>query len=425
MKSYFLKIFYPLIVVTMAVFSGCFGPLAAPVPPDTGRVAIHIGAAEARTVAPATSSFTKFILTFSSASAAYGPVEIRNGSSATADLPPGSWTITATGYVGTVEAAEGRTELSVSGGALTPATIVLGPKTTAAGTGTLSYAITTPPGAAGFLILTTAAGGVVSGGPLALAPGTSNAGTATLAPGQYLARVRLEKGGGSAGLAEALHVYAGLTSALPARTYTDSDFRAVPVWDPLLESLAGVWYSRYPGIGRLDGYRIGRWKNFDTIMTAAKVGLFPALQRLTYTDQSGSAVPWDDDFFVFYDDTVYGQQEDGSGGSPLSAAMGYIGIVRAVNSFNGPDQGAIIIEYFEGCAPQWHGAIKGGQLPFFGMYYQKTGADTAQFANAVDVDAMDAGENYYTDTATLEEAIAKNTADKNFVVWDVVTPSER
>jgi hypothetical protein len=163
-------------------------------------------------------------------------------------------------------------------------------------------------------------------------------------------------------------------------------------------------------------------------MGTAKLSLFPALQRFTYTSQTGSNVPGEDDFFIFYDDTVFGEQEDGTGGSPLSSAMGYIGIARAVNIFDDdPDRGAIIIEYLEGCAPQWEPDIKEGQLPFFGIYYKKTDANTVQFANAVDVEALNAGGKYYTETATLQKAIDKNTAenDSAFIVWGVVIPFER
>jgi hypothetical protein len=194
--------------------------------------------------------------------------------------------------------------------------------------------------------------------------------------------------------------------------------------------MSGVWYSHYPGIGRLDGYRIGRWKDFDAIMGAGKLSLFPNLQRSTYTTQTGSNTPREHDFFVFYDDTVYGQNDGDpeNNGSLDGLVMRYIGIVRTVNVFGGdPDQGAIIIEYLTGCAPQWDDDIKDGQLPFFGIYYKTIDTDTVQLANAIDLGAMYGGNKYYTETATLQEAIDKNTAenDSAFIAWEVATPQDK
>jgi hypothetical protein len=194
----------------------------------------------------------------------------------------------------------------------------------------------------------------------------------------------------------------------------------------IMDSMSGVWYSHYAGIGRLDGYRIGKWKDFDSI-AGGKTALFPALEKKTYTSESGSSTPGPDDYFVLYDDTVYGQEDDSS---PPQASWGfsYCGIVRAVNVFNGdPGRGAIIIEYLKGCAPQWDDDIKNGQRPFFGMYYRKLSGDIIQMANAVDLAAMYKGEKYYTETATLGEAIAANTIENEaeFISWGVVIPQDR
>ncbi|MDR2185508.1 MAG: hypothetical protein LBO80_07575 [Treponema sp.] len=452
LKNYFLKIFYLTMVLAMAGFTGCREPLGeVPVPQDKGRIVISIegdtsidgdtnaggvaNGAGARTVAPGAGDFTKYTLTFSGPEL-HDPVDV-SGGSAQVELALGSWTITATGYTGTAgnyaAAAEGSAQVTISGGDTSPVVILLGPKTGGV-QGTLSYSVTVPAGASGSIAVTTAQGVTVADGDVALTPGT-NTGAKNLDPGQYLLRVRLEKNGVYAGLTEALHIYSGLTSTLPARTYTDSDFSESPHPEPpdpnlnlILSSLTGVWYSHFPGIGRLDGYRIGRWKDFDTLMGTAKLNLFPGLQRFTYTSQTGSNVPGADDFFVFYDDTVYGQDDDGTGGSEgWEMVYRYIGIVRAVNIFeDDPDRGAIIIEHLSGCAPTWDDDIKDGQRPFFGIYY-KIDTGVVRLANTADLEAMDQGEKYYTETATLQEAIDKNTAenDSAFVVWSVVTPYER
>jgi hypothetical protein len=196
--------------------------------------------------------------------------------------------------------------------------------------------------------------------------------------------------------------------------------------------LSGVWYSRYAGRGRLDGYRIGKWKDFKALVEdQGKDALFPNLEKETYTGETGSNLPGDEDFFVLYDDTVYGQAEDNAPGQE-SWGFAYCGIVRALNIFNGDkNRGAVIIEYLRGCAPDWGNEsgddIKDGRRPFFGIYYRVLDSDTVQMANAVDLAALYAGEKYYTETEHLPEAIDKNTIENEaeFISWGVVIPQGR
>ena len=203
MKHFFKTPMYLGIVLIVTVLAGCADPLEtlrdAPVQ-GTGRVVVSIGdtnGAQARTVAPDTDAFTKYTLVFSGPST-FGPVDIEN-SGASFDLAPGTWTITVTGYAGTEAAAEGSAQVALSAGETVTAAFVLGPKTTAAGTGTFSYSITLPAGATGSLVITTTEGEPVEGGTIALEGGTANAGEKALAPGEYLARVRLEQDGEHAG----------------------------------------------------------------------------------------------------------------------------------------------------------------------------------------------------------------------------------
>jgi hypothetical protein len=197
-------------------------------------------------------------------------------------------------------------------------------------------------------------------------------------------------------------------------------------FEDTLSFLSGVWYSHYAGMGRLDGYRIGKWKDFAALVErSGKLALFPGFAPETYGKTSFTG----EDYFVLYDDTVFGQKEDGAGGNGgWALSTRYMGIVRALNVFNGdPDRGAIIIEYLRGCAPQWHEDIKDGQRPFFGIYYRVLDPNTVQVANAVDLAALYAGEKYYTEKATLEEAIAYNTVENEaeFISWGVVIPQDR
>jgi hypothetical protein len=199
-------------------------------------------------------------------------------------------------------------------------------------------------------------------------------------------------------------------------------------FESIMSSLSGVWYSHYAGVGRLDGYRIGKLSAFNNIV-GGKTALFPKIST-TYATYYTNSTSTGNDYFVLYDDTVYGQQEDGTGanGGWDGPTTRYIGIVRAINIFNGnPARGALIIEYIKGCAPQWDPDIKDGQRPFFGVYYRVLDSNTIQMANAVDLAALSNGEKYYTETATLEEAIAKNNVmnEAEYISWGVTIPQDR
>jgi hypothetical protein len=132
---------------------------------------------------------------------------------------------------------------------------------------------------------------------------------------------------------------------------------------------------------------------------------------------------------VLYDSSVYGQKDDNSSADPgWTYNFGFCGIVRGVNLFYDiPERGAIIIEYLEGCAPQWDDDIKDGQLPFFGIYYRFLDPDIVQMANAVDLAALYNGEKYYTEKATLQEAMDSNGVENEaeYIAWGVVIPQDR
>jgi hypothetical protein len=198
-------------------------------------------------------------------------------------------------------------------------------------------------------------------------------------------------------------------------------------YEKLMASLSGVWYSHYAGIGRLDGYRIGKWGDFAAMMVATgKTALLPSLDpaRVPYV----GGAPGPNDYFLFYDSSVYGQQDDSGAVDAPGWNFGFLGIVRAVNIFNHDlNRGAIIIEYLKGAAPVWDADIKDGQLPFYGIYYRLLSPDLLQLANAVDLEAMYQGKPYYTEKATLQEAIAANTVENEaeYISWGVVIPQDR
>lgn len=206
-----------------------------------------------------------------------------------------------------------------------------------------------------------------------------------------------------------------------------------PLFEEILSAYSGVWYSHYAGIGRLDGYRIGKWDAFDEWGLNKAEMLFPGWVNETYTS---GAPAQNSDYILLYDDTVYGQADDTKPGQE-SWGFGYMGVVRGINIFNGdPKRGSIIIEYLKNADPRWlwdaesFGGGQGlqqGEKPFFGIYYRELDRDTVQMANAVDLAAMYAGEPYHTEKATLEEAVASNTVENEaeFISWGVVIPQDR
>jgi len=216
---------------------------------------------------------------------------------------------------------------------------------------------------------------------------------------------------------------------------TGTYYPADSVFEERMSFLSGVWYSHYAGIGRLDGYRIRKWSDFDVKDKAKAQILFPELNAGNPKTYSTHDFPEDSYYVVLYDDTAYGQDDDGSGGNE-SWGFGFMGLVRAINIFNGDkNRGAIIVEYFEGADPLWlsdpngysYQGLARGEKPFFGIYYKALNSNTVQMANAVDLAAMYAGKKYYTEQGTLNEAIkifnVENEAE--FIDWGVVIPQER
>jgi hypothetical protein len=200
-------------------------------------------------------------------------------------------------------------------------------------------------------------------------------------------------------------------------------------FEAIMSAMSGVWYSHYAGIGRLDGYLIGKWSDFPTVAGSKAAALFPGLANpeVVYDGLDPHFTFTGNDYFVLYDDSVYGQSDAGAGGND-GWDFRFVGIVRAINIFNGDKKrGAIIIQYLDGGAPQWDADIKDGQKPFFGIYYRELDRDIVQMANAVNLAALYAGKKYYTEKATLSEALAFNTVENEaeFISWGVVIPQDR
>jgi len=176
--------------------------------------------------------------------------------------------------------------------------------------------------------------------------------------------------------------------------------------------LSGVWYSYNDG-ERLDGYRIRKWSDFNAEDKARAQSIFSGLSLDADNPKNG-------DYVVLFDDNTSGE----------SWGFGYMGLVRAINIFNGDkNRGALIVEYFEGADPLWLSdqGLERGEKPFFGIYYKVLDSDTVQIANPVDLAAMYAGESYYTEKGALNEAvktfIVENEAE--FVSWSTANIQSR
>jgi hypothetical protein len=198
----------------------------------------------------------------------------------------------------------------------------------------------------------------------------------------------------------------------------------------ILDSWCGEWYSHY-GNRKLDSYRIGKWADRHSLLPQVKRDLFPGFDIDQPKFRGAAAGIGDNDYFIFYDDTVFETNpgDGGNGGWGSGMVFRYMGIVRAVNIFQaaGSGSGAVIVEYLDGCYPTWDADITSKPLPFFGMYYRILNANCIQMANAVMLENLYAGKKYYTETATLQEAIGKNNAenDGEFIAWGVVIPQDR
>jgi len=210
---------------------------------------------------------------------------------------------------------------------------------------------------------------------------------------------------------------------------TEAYYSGEAVFTERLNFLCGVWYSHSAGIGRLDGYRIRKWSDLTDADKAKAQTLFPEIDIGNLKTYSANSAPQGGDYVILFDDTTYGQEETDSENE--SWGFSYMGLVRAINIFNGDkNRGAIIIEYFKGAAPSWLSDTQGltpDKKPFFGIYYKVLDRNTVQMANPVDLAAMYAKKHYYTEQGTLVEAVGvfdvENEAE--FISWGVVFPQDR
>jgi len=205
---------------------------------------------------------------------------------------------------------------------------------------------------------------------------------------------------------------------------TDTHYPADALFEERLDFFCGTWYSYEPyNNDKMDGYRIREWSTLTNADKTRVQALFSGINfnadnPKTYATQD---FPQDGDYVVLFDDNASGS----------SYGFGFMGMVRAINIFNGnKNRGSVIIEYFKNAAPLWLSETQGltpDEKPFFGIYFRVLSTDTVQMANPVDLAGMYDKQPYYTEKGTLDEAIktfdVENEAE--FITWGVVFPQIR
>ena len=231
-------------------------------------------------------------------------------------------------------------------------------------------------------------------------------------------------------------LYGNLGGADITDTYTDpADIaRHIDGWQ-------GSWYTHY-GSRSLDGFVVGKWKDIDSLGVKLRVFDGVDIASPQFLDSRGYLIPAvapdddnprgsprtldEEDYFVMYDDTVYGQNM--SGYTPDQRGFSYIGIVRAVNIFDkDTSTGAVIIEYLAGCYPERVPFENGPRaLPFLGIFFRALSPGSIQFSNPIKLAARINGEPYHTETASLSAAIALNNVENDieFNNWGEVVPAD-
>ena len=225
------------------VLAGCFNPLD---PVDSGAqtgagylsVSIAGQGGGARTLYPS-ANFTKYELTFASDGKSYGPKTLTGTASESFDdIPAGTWTITAKGYV-TIDgqeyaAAEGSQTVDIEAGKSQSVSIAISAKQDG-DPGYFYYNVSFPHGKVDTATLTLSQFDSSSGSynnfvsvaqPVDLKTSSSgyvNSGAAGLTPGYYRVDIVLQNEYQSAGISEVVHIYSNMETRAEY-AYTEADF---------------------------------------------------------------------------------------------------------------------------------------------------------------------------------------------------------
>jgi formylglycine-generating enzyme required for sulfatase activity len=198
---------------------------------ETGRVVLAVASGAAKTIMPAAPVFSRYKLVFSKSGESDIVIDPALGLAGSAgeskELAAGTWTATVTGYqnltvsggsAADYPAARGSESVTVSAGQITNVIVHLTPlPVNGAEQGIFTYKVNFP---AGVTSAELTLGGET---PVTLTSGTEV--SMAKASGYYDLFISLKKGALSAGLAEKVHIYAGLESK-GEFAFTDADFTA-------------------------------------------------------------------------------------------------------------------------------------------------------------------------------------------------------
>jgi hypothetical protein len=270
MKS-FSKVLATLVLATVAlvllVLSGCADaldslwkdklPLEQDQLPKEGLIITINGEDNARTIIPSTPTFESYELTFAGpGGATHAPVTITSQTRVINDLTPGSWTITANGYVriggnAPAVAATGSGTVNIVQSQLQSLNINISASIGGAN-GTFTYDVSFPDfvesGELVIYLFGTNPDNAPSNQKIDLKPASANTanGSMSLPTGYYVMTIRLEGDDGtkSMGLAEIVHIYSNIETKTPEYNFVEGDFAVHRGWDDVGNLLGFDWQAQ-------------------------------------------------------------------------------------------------------------------------------------------------------------------------------------
>jgi hypothetical protein len=217
-----------VLLLTVLLFTGCPGPLGkGGAASETGTVTVAVSGAYTRTALPRT-TFARYSLSFAAEGKEPVTRTLTGDTVLAVELEPGTWTITAKGYVKIngeyYEAALGQKTLNVESGEEYSVSIVLD-SPSGGDPGTFSYSVDLPSTvtvtAAHLKLAPLEDTGAVHDFDL-LGDSESNPLTLDLAAGYYLMTITLTAGSMSTGKTEVIHIYSNMETRINA-VFTEQD----------------------------------------------------------------------------------------------------------------------------------------------------------------------------------------------------------
>jgi len=268
----------------LLVLSGCQGPMAPGTDGGTGTVLLTIEMPDtARAITPGTlAAFTSFSAVFTRTNFTDVPATI-TGTTATANLSVGTWSVTVNAYRGSVREASATASVNVTATGITPVSVALLPLGT--GTGTFSWALT-------FYDVDIQSGVIIVSGPQNEEVDLEEehfddetgiwASSISLAAGNYLVRIFLTDEAGDMVIVEMdLHIYGNLTSHF-AWTFIEGDFVLINFEEMLENAIADAKAMLLVTDESADGFEVsvGRYWATEEAIEAFEAAIEAAEEAL-------------------------------------------------------------------------------------------------------------------------------------------------